>query len=38
MATQYGIPLAPSAGLGPDAFVRAVSSAMRLFRRIRRAG
>ncbi len=38
VATQYGIPLAPRAGLSPDAFVRAVSSAMRLFRRIRRAG
>ena len=38
VATQYGIPLAPSLGLSPQTFVRGFTVAMRLFRRIGRPG
>ncbi len=38
VATQYGIPLAPSLGLAPQTFVRGFTGALRLFRRLGRAG
>lgn len=38
VATQYAIPLAPSLGLTPEFFVRIFTGAMRVFRRLGRAG
>ena len=38
VATQYGIPLAPSLGLAPQTFVRGFTGVLRLLRRLGRAG
>jgi succinate-semialdehyde dehydrogenase / glutarate-semialdehyde dehydrogenase len=38
VATQHGLPLAPSLGLAPKTFVRGFTGALRLFRRLNRLG